>query len=250
MYGAASQAMDSLTFATPKLIRNLTTPAFQKAPIDEYDYGSWALHAFHRNLRALPLWLLDRSSNCICSCHSAGAGGPEADARPVCGPVHPVRLRLPGHHLGCAPRGACQSSRARQSARADAEAWVPGIGHVQALALIQKHTTLEGVLASLDPGEHAVPSPFPFFWAGVPHHSALHGRRLHSLTGQALCSSTIQLVWQVCVAVLVVKCGLWRLVQEKGFSERSVRKEVRKVSAARSGRTQGGIDPLPVTPSG
>ena len=39
---------------------------------------------------------------------------------------------------------------------------MPGIGHVRALALIQKHGTLEEVLASLDPGKYDVPDPYPF----------------------------------------------------------------------------------------
>ena len=38
VYGTASEDMDSLTFATPKLIRNLMKPATQTVPINEYDY--------------------------------------------------------------------------------------------------------------------------------------------------------------------------------------------------------------------
>ena len=39
---------------------------------------------------------------------------------------------------------------------------MPGIGGVRALTLIQKHGTLEKVLASLDPGKYDVPDPFPY----------------------------------------------------------------------------------------
>lgn len=38
VYGIATEDMDSLTFATPRLIRNLCTPVAQKVPINEYDY--------------------------------------------------------------------------------------------------------------------------------------------------------------------------------------------------------------------
>jgi flap endonuclease-1 len=38
VYGIASEDMDSLTFATPRLIRNLMKPASQNQPINEYDY--------------------------------------------------------------------------------------------------------------------------------------------------------------------------------------------------------------------
>lgn len=38
VYGIASEDMDSLTFATPRLIRNLMKPQTQNVPINEYDY--------------------------------------------------------------------------------------------------------------------------------------------------------------------------------------------------------------------
>jgi 5'-3' exonuclease len=38
VYGIASEDMDSLTFGTPKLIRNLMKPQTQNLPINEYDY--------------------------------------------------------------------------------------------------------------------------------------------------------------------------------------------------------------------
>ena len=38
MYGIATEDMDALTFATPRLIRNLCTPVQQKVPINEYEY--------------------------------------------------------------------------------------------------------------------------------------------------------------------------------------------------------------------
>ena len=38
MYAMASEDMDSLTFATPRLVRQLMTPASQKLPVTEYDY--------------------------------------------------------------------------------------------------------------------------------------------------------------------------------------------------------------------
>lgn len=37
-----------------------------------------------------------------------------------------------------------------------------GIGGVRALTLMQKHGTLEKVLASLDPSKYDIPDPFPF----------------------------------------------------------------------------------------
>lgn len=37
-----------------------------------------------------------------------------------------------------------------------------GIGGVRALTLMQKHGTLEKVLASLDPSKYDIPNPFPF----------------------------------------------------------------------------------------
>ena len=165
MYGTASEDMDSLTFATPKLIRNLMKPGSQAVPINEYDYDKARLfgaacapsdttHLHHaEGLGAMAL------------CTSAGAGGPEADARPVCGHVHPVRLRLPGHHQGCVPNAACQASwrlSERKLGGLVLKALVPGIGGVRALTLIQKHGSLDKVLASLDPGKYDVPDPFPY----------------------------------------------------------------------------------------
>lgn len=47
VYGIASEDMDSLTFATPKLIRNLMKPQTQNVPINEYDYDKVRIrHAF------------------------------------------------------------------------------------------------------------------------------------------------------------------------------------------------------------
>ena len=69
-----------------------------------------------------------------------------------------------------------------------------GIGGVRALTLIQKHGTLEKVLASLEPGKYDVPDPFPYeearrMFKGAPaHRFALHGRRLCRQDGWALCS--------------------------------------------------------------
>jgi len=37
-----------------------------------------------------------------------------------------------------------------------------GIGGVRALTLIQKHGTLEKVLAGLDPAKYELPQPFPY----------------------------------------------------------------------------------------
>lgn len=39
VYAMASEDMDSLTFATPRLTRNLLTPASAKLPVTEYDYS-------------------------------------------------------------------------------------------------------------------------------------------------------------------------------------------------------------------
>ena len=61
---------------------------------------------------------------------------------------------------------------------------MPGIGGVRALTLIQKHGTLEKVLASLDPGKYDVPDPFPYedarrMFKGAPAHClALQGEML------------------------------------------------------------------------
>ena len=51
VYGTASEDMDSLTFATPKLIRNLMKPATQTVPINEYDYDKAGL--LKRSMRSM-----------------------------------------------------------------------------------------------------------------------------------------------------------------------------------------------------
>ncbi len=38
VYAMASEDMDSLTFATPRLTRQLMAPSSQKVPVTEYDY--------------------------------------------------------------------------------------------------------------------------------------------------------------------------------------------------------------------
>ena len=38
VYAMASEDMDSLTFATPRLTRNLLSPASAKMPVTEYEY--------------------------------------------------------------------------------------------------------------------------------------------------------------------------------------------------------------------
>ena len=38
VYAMASEDMDSLTFATPRLARNLMKPASANMPVTEYDY--------------------------------------------------------------------------------------------------------------------------------------------------------------------------------------------------------------------
>ena len=48
VYGIASEDMDSLTFATPKLIRNLMKPQTQNVPINEYDYDKVFSPPTHR----------------------------------------------------------------------------------------------------------------------------------------------------------------------------------------------------------
>ena len=50
VYGIASEDMDSLTFATPRLIRNLMKPQTQNVPINEYDYDKVSLTPTHRKL--------------------------------------------------------------------------------------------------------------------------------------------------------------------------------------------------------
>lgn len=37
-YAMSSEDMDSLTFATPRLLRNLMAPASAKLPVTEYEY--------------------------------------------------------------------------------------------------------------------------------------------------------------------------------------------------------------------
>ena len=49
----ASEDMDSLTFATPRLIRNLMKPASQELPVTEYEHSkvilAWRLSAANCN---------------------------------------------------------------------------------------------------------------------------------------------------------------------------------------------------------
>ena len=96
VYGIASEDMDSLTFATPKLIRNMMKPQSQNMPINEYDYDKVP---FLLSTRLCSLRLIGCArQEPLCS---AGDCRPRANPGPVCGPVHPVRLRLLWHHQGC-----------------------------------------------------------------------------------------------------------------------------------------------------
>lgn len=38
VYAISTEDMDALTFATPRLVRNLMAPASQKVAINEYEY--------------------------------------------------------------------------------------------------------------------------------------------------------------------------------------------------------------------
>lgn len=61
VYAMASEDMDSLTFATPRLVRNMMTPVTAKLPIYEYEYDKVRL----RSARQLKL---PRLSACYIVC--------------------------------------------------------------------------------------------------------------------------------------------------------------------------------------
>ena len=67
MYGTASEDMDSLTFATPRLIRNLMKPVTQSVPINEYDYDKAGRLTWH----LAPSSLTQACSLLICACTGA-----------------------------------------------------------------------------------------------------------------------------------------------------------------------------------
>ena len=46
VYAMASEDMDSLTFATPRLTRQLMAPSSQKVPVTEYDYDQARARGF------------------------------------------------------------------------------------------------------------------------------------------------------------------------------------------------------------
>ncbi|KAK9823030.1 hypothetical protein WJX81_001004 [Elliptochloris bilobata] len=178
VYGTASEDMDSLTFATPKLIRNLMKPVTQNVPINEYDYDKVL-----EGLKLTPDQFVDLCILCGCD------------------------------YLGT----------------------IKGIGGMRALTLIQKHGSLEKVLANLDSGKYDVPDPFPYEEA----------RRMFKepevLRGDALPA----LKWGAADEDGLVKF----LVEDKNFSEERIRKVVEKINASRSKATQGRLESFfgPVT---
>lgn len=188
VYGTASEDMDSLTFATPKLIRNLMKPATQSVPINEYDYDKAGLPG----AACAPCHSVRFSADCL-----TGARAPLSHATVQvleglkltsdqfvdlcilcgCDYLGTIKGVCPGEH-------ACHIGLAKlQVHRLMPSRYAPGIGGVRALTLIQKHGTLEKVLASLDPGKYDVPDPFPYeearrMFKGAPAHcSAMQGKR-------------------------------------------------------------------------
>ena len=75
VFAISTEDMDALTFATPRLVRNLMAPATQKVSINEYDYTkvSWSLnsvaqHAWCTCPGLAPQRLMSTCSVCELSC--------------------------------------------------------------------------------------------------------------------------------------------------------------------------------------
>jgi flap endonuclease-1 len=168
VYGISTEDMDSLTFATPRLIRHLMAPASQKQAVTEFHYDDV--------LRELGLTADQFVDLCI-----------------LC---------------GC-----------------DYTDKIPGIGPVRALGLVQKHGSLEAVLAALDPEKYKIPDPFPYEEA----------RRLFKNPDVLAGAAVPPLKWSAPDAEGLVKF----LVEEKSFAEKRVRDAVDRINAAKAKSTQG-----------
>jgi XPG I-region len=150
VYAMASEDMDSLTFATPRLTRNLLSPASAKQPVTEYEYDKVLRHrqdcqfsdVTHSNTKRCS-WMCGQRAACckVLDCFTllstvfrcagyrgagtqasrmtyaaccAGDCGSGHHVRAVRGCVHSVRVRLRWHNTG---------HRRCARAAAGAEAW-------------------------------------------------------------------------------------------------------------------------------
>ena len=128
-----------------------------------------------------------------------------------------------------------------------------------ALKLIQKHETLEKVLASMRESKYQIPDPFPFEEArrlfkgahhfppsaAVPACCACDNRRFCHAEPDVLRGEKVQpLKWVAADEEGLVKF----LVGEKSFNEDRVRKAVQRINAAKSKSTQGDLCSLLLAP--
>jgi flap endonuclease-1 len=181
-YATATEDMDALTFGTPRVVRNLMTPATAKKDPTEYDLSSI--------LRDLKLTHAQFVDMCIlCGCDYAGT--------------------------------------------------LKGVGPHRALALIQEHGSIEGVLAVKDADgkqKYAPPDPFPFETA-----RALF---LHPVvTPAAQMDPPPKWTPPDVDGVVAFLCG------EKGFSEDRVRKAMVRLNVGKARAAQGRLESFfgPVT---
>ena len=122
-YAIASEDMDSLTFGATRMVRNLMAPASAKLPVLEYDYDKarvWVGAGWWVAWRAEGWGCPPSTGAQPCRPHSpflllvAGPGRAGPDGRPICGRLHPVRLRLLRHDQGHRPHaraGPCPEAR-------------------------------------------------------------------------------------------------------------------------------------------
>ncbi|KAL3146724.1 Elongation of fatty acids protein 2 [Trebouxia sp. C0009 RCD-2024] len=171
VYAIATEDMDALTFATPRLIRNLCAAQAAKLPITEYEYD--------KVLEGLKLTADQFVDLCIlCGCDYCGS--------------------------------------------------IKGIGGVRAMQLIQKHGSLEAVMAQLDTSRYGVPDPFPFAEA----------RTLFKEPDVFTAEAVPPLKWGECNEEGLVSY----LVGEKNFSEERVRSAIRKLNANKGKSSQGRLE--------
>lgn len=105
---------------------------------------------------------------------------------------------------------------------------IRGIGQKRALELVQKHGSLEKVLAALDPAKYGIPEPFPYKEA----------RELFKQPSVLKVEEVPQLKWGQADEQGIVDF----LVGEKSFSEDRVRKVVEKLNANRGRANQGRLE--------
>lgn len=105
---------------------------------------------------------------------------------------------------------------------------IPGIGPVRALQLIQKHGSIEAVLAHLDKDKFKIPDPFPYEEARqlFKEPEVLRGDQVPALK------------WSAPDTDGLVKF----LVGEQNFNEDRVRKAVDRILSAKSKSSQGRLD--------